>query len=68
MSVLVFHTMVAPHVQQAVRALHEAGQLARFITSVCDEPASVRQRVLTAAGRLCGLDLAREFSRRSVQN
>jgi hypothetical protein len=36
--------MVAPHVQQAARALHEAGQLERFITSVQDDPASLRDR------------------------
>lgn len=68
MSVVVFHSMVAPHVQQAALAIHEAGQLARFITSVCHEPASARQRLLTAAGRLAGLDLAREFARRAVRD
>lgn len=68
MSVVVFHPMVAPHVQQAARAIHEAGQLARFVTSVCDEPASPRQRLLTAAGRLAGLDLAREFKRRAIRD
>jgi glycosyltransferase involved in cell wall biosynthesis len=68
MSVLIFHSMVAPHVQQAARALHEAGQLDRFITSVRDDPTSVRQRLLTAVGRLGGLNLAREFGRRTVRD
>jgi len=68
MSVIIFHPMVAPHVQQAARALHEAGQLDRFITSVYDDPASLRQRFLTAGGRLVGLDLAREFSRRTIRD
>ncbi|MDI1335068.1 MAG: glycosyltransferase family 4 protein [Lacunisphaera sp.] len=68
MSVLIFHSMVAPHVQQAARALQEAGQLDRFITSVRDEPASLRQRLLTALGRLGGLDLSREFGRRTIRD
>ncbi|HVZ65435.1 MAG TPA: glycosyltransferase family 4 protein [Lacunisphaera sp.] len=68
MSVLIFHPMVAPHVQQAARALHDAGQLARFITSVCHEPERFRQRALTLLGRVVGLDLAREFGRRTVRD
>jgi glycosyltransferase involved in cell wall biosynthesis len=68
MSVLIFHPMVAPHVQQAARALHGAGQLARFVTSVRDDPANPRQRLLTAAGRLAGLDLQREFGRRAIRD
>lgn len=68
MSVLIFHPMVAPHVQQAARSLNEAGQLARFITSVRDDPGSPRQRVIMAAGRLLRLDLAREFRRRSIHD
>ena len=68
MSVLIFHTMVAPHVQQAVRALHEAGQLDRFITSVRNDPAGGLQRLLTTGGKLFGLDLAREFKRRSIHD
>jgi len=67
-SVIIFHTMVAPHVQQAARTLHEAGQLERFITSVRDEPESLRQRLFTTAGRCCGLDLAREFGRRAIHD
>lgn len=68
MSVLIFHSMVAPHVQQAARALHEAGQLARFITSVRNDPASLRQRLLTVGGRMLGLDLARELGRRTIRD
>lgn len=68
MSVLIFHPMVAPHVQQAARTLHESGQLARFITSVRNDPSSVSQRALVAAGRLAGLDLEREFGRRTVRD
>lgn len=66
MSVRLFHPMVAPHIQQVARALHEARQLERFVTTICDRPESRTQRLLDAAGRLAGLDLAREFSRRRV--
>ena len=66
MSVIVFHPSVAPHVQQAATALHECGQLARFITSVRDRPRSLGQRFLVGAGRVGGLRLDREFARRTV--
>jgi hypothetical protein len=66
MSVLVFHPSVAPHVQQVARALAERNQLARFVTSVRDQPESIRQKLLVGLGRLAGLKLEREFARRAV--
>lgn len=66
MSVRLFQPMVAPHIQQVARALHEAGQLERYVTTICDRPEARTQRVLAAAGRIAGLDLRREFSRRRV--
>lgn len=66
MSVRIFHPTVAPFVQQAARALHEAGQLDRYVTSLRYAPESFSQRALFAAGRLAGLDLEREFRRRTV--
>lgn len=66
MSVRIFHPMVAPFVQQAARALHEAGQLDRYVTSIRYAPDSLAQRAAFAAGRLVGLDLEREFRRRTV--
>jgi glycosyltransferase involved in cell wall biosynthesis len=66
MSVVIFHPMVAPHVQHAARAIYESGHLDRFVTSVRDDPASLPQKLMTSAGRLFGLKLAREFSRRTV--
>lgn len=66
MSVRIFHPTVAPFVQQAARALHEAGQLARFETALHDEPARWTQRLLVSAGRLVGRDLAAQFRRRAV--
>ncbi|HEY1793408.1 MAG TPA: glycosyltransferase family 4 protein [Opitutaceae bacterium] len=66
MPVVIFHTSVAPPDQQAARSLLEAGQLARFETTVVDDPASLRQRAFTAAGRLARRDLARQFRRRAV--
>lgn len=66
MSVRIFHPMVAPFVQQAARALHEAGQLDRYVTSIRYAPDSFAQRAAFAAGRVVGLDLEREFRRRTV--
>lgn len=66
MSVLLFHTSVATFVQQVARALHEAGRLERFVTTVHDDPASARQRVLCALARLGGQDLSTQFHRRTI--
>lgn len=66
MSTLIFHPSVAPFVQQAARALHEAGRLDRFVTTVHDDPASGRQRLLCALARLAGRDLGSQFRRRAV--
>jgi glycosyltransferase involved in cell wall biosynthesis len=65
-SVLLFHPSAANFVQQVARSLHEAGQLARFVTAVHDEPASLHQRSLTALGRVFGRDLAAQFRRRAI--
>jgi glycosyltransferase involved in cell wall biosynthesis len=65
-SVVIFHTSVAPPDQQAARALYEAGQLERFVTTVRDDPASAVQRVAAAAGSLVGRDLGARFRRRAV--
>ncbi len=66
MSVRIFHPTVAPFVQQAARALHEAGQLARFDTALHDNPARWSQRLFVSAARLVGRDLAAQFRRRAV--
>jgi len=66
MSVRIFHPTVAPFVQQAALALHEAGQLDRFITSIRHDPDSRRQRLAFAGARLFGWDLEREFMRRRI--
>lgn len=66
MSYLVFHPSVAPFVQHAACALHEGGQLDRLVTTVQDEPASGRQRLLCALGRTVGSDLRAQFRRRAV--
>lgn len=66
MSVLLFHPSVAPFVQQAARAIHEAGQLARFETALHDEPCRWSQRLLVGAARLAGRDLAPQFRRRAI--
>ena len=65
-SVVIFHPSVGPPDQQAARALHEAGQLDRFVTTVRDDPSSAVQRLAAAAARLAGRDLAARFRRRAV--
>lgn len=66
MSVRIFHPMVAPFVQQAARALHEAGQLDRFITSIRYDATRRGQRWAVRAARLFRWDLERELRRRTV--
>ncbi len=66
MSVRIFHPSVAPFVQQAARALHEAGQLERFVTGVRYSAASRPQRCAIALARLARFDLGRELRRRTV--
>ncbi len=66
MSLLLFHPSVAPFVQQVARALHETGQLHRFVTSFRDNPASSTQRAVCAISKLAGFDLSRQLARRAV--
>jgi glycosyltransferase involved in cell wall biosynthesis len=66
MSAVLFHTMTAPHVQQAARALHESGLLHRYITAIRDKPEALSQRILCAAARLGGFDLAGQLRKRAV--
>lgn len=66
MSVVVFHPSVAPFVQQAARALHDAGLLQRFFTTVRHDPAALWQRAACAAARLGRYDLQRQLARRAV--
>ena len=66
MSLLLFHPSVAPFVQQVARALHEAGQLDRFITTVRDDPSSFAQTALCRLARLAGRDLRPQFRRRAI--
>ena len=66
MGYVVFHPSVAPHVQSAAQALHEAGMLDHLATGLIDQPEAMRQRLLNAAGRLAGMDVAAEFARRRV--
>lgn len=66
MSVLISHSSVAPFVQQAARALHEAGLLDRFVTTLRENPASPRQRLACRSARLVGFDLAAQLGRRRV--
>ncbi len=61
MTLLLFHPSVAPFVQQVARALHEAGQLDRFITTVRDDPESFAQTALCRLARLAGRDLRPQF-------
>jgi len=66
MSVLIFHPSTAPFVQQAARALHEAGLLDRFYTTLHDDPDSAWQRAACALARIGGRDLRRQLHRRAI--
>ncbi len=66
MSVTIFQSSVAPSIQQAARALNEAGQLDRLVTSVRDDPSSAPQRIAGVVGRLVGRDLSSRFRRRTI--
>ena len=66
MSILISHPSVAPFVQQAARALYEAGALDRFITSLRYDSRSARQRLVCRAARLVRFDLETQLKRRTV--
>lgn len=66
MSVILSHTMTAPFVQQAARALHEAGLLHRYVTGLRDKPDAAAQRAARALGRLIGFDLGAQLRKRAV--
>ncbi len=66
MSLLIAHASVAPFVQQAARALHEAGRLDRFITTLRWDENSPRQRLACRVASLVGFDLATQLRRRRV--
>lgn len=66
MSVLISHSSVAPFVQQAARALHEAGRLDRFVTTLRYAPESRLQGAAVRLARAAGLDLEAQLRRRAV--
>ena len=66
MSVLIFHTSVAPFVQQAARAILEAGKLDRFITTIRYDADSASQRWICGAARAIGYDFESQLKRRAV--
>lgn len=66
MSTIIFHPSVAPFVQQAARALHEAGLLHRFHTTLRYQPEKTWQRAAIKLARLARYDLERQLRRRSV--
>lgn len=66
MTIRVFHPSVAPFVQQAALAFHEAGMLERFITTVAHDPDSRTQRALFRAASACGLSLESRWRRRDL--
>lgn len=66
MPIVLAHASVAPFVQQAARALHEAGELERFVTTLRWSEVSTRQRLTCRAAALVGFDLATQLRRRRV--
>lgn len=63
MSLVLSHATVAPFVQHAARALHEAGLLERFITTLANDERSPWQNLACAAARR---DLRSRLRRRAV--
>lgn len=66
MGILIFHPSVAPFVQQAARALYEAGQLDCLVVAVRDSPDAFAQRTICSLSRLFGRNLEAQFCRRAV--
>jgi glycosyltransferase involved in cell wall biosynthesis len=66
MSVLLVNPMVAPQVQQTARALHEAGLLQRFVTTVRYDPSAWWQRAAIRLGRAAGYDMESNLRRRTL--
>lgn len=66
MSVLLVNPMVAPQVQQTARALHEAGFLHRFITTVHDDSSAKWQSAAKVAFRAIGYDFESQLRRRTL--
>lgn len=66
MSILLSQASVAPFVQQAARALHEAGWLDRFVTTLRYNSHSRRQRLACSAAKIAGFDLERQLRRRTI--
>lgn len=66
MSVIISHTSVAPFVQQAARAILEAGQLDRFITTIRYDPESSSQRRICRVASALGFDLKAQLMRRTI--
>jgi glycosyltransferase involved in cell wall biosynthesis len=64
--VVLAHVNVAPFVQQAARAFHERGMLARMLTTVIDRPNSHWQKLACRITRLARFDLAEQLRRRAV--
>jgi glycosyltransferase involved in cell wall biosynthesis len=58
--------MVAPQVQQTARALFEAGQLHRFVTTIRFDRSSGWQRLAIALGRAAGFDMEAQLRRRTL--
>ncbi len=60
------HMIVAPFVQHAAAALHEAGLLAAFGATLVDHPESGLQEVAKRLAPLVGYDLAGQLQRRRI--
>lgn len=66
MSFVISHPSVAPFVQHAARALHEAHLLLRFYTTLTNNEHSILQRAACAAARLTGRNLRSQLRRRTI--
>jgi glycosyltransferase involved in cell wall biosynthesis len=67
MKIVLASPNVAPHAQQAARALFEAGLLANYCTTFADLPEAGWRQTSAQLASLIGVDLDQEFRRRAVK-
>lgn len=66
MSITLAHPAPTPFAQQAGRALHEAGLLHQFATTIAYRPEHPSTQAISAIGKLIQMDLAKQLGRRSI--
>jgi glycosyltransferase involved in cell wall biosynthesis len=67
MKIALAHPGVGPFVQQAARALLEAGLLASYWTTFADRPEASWRRAVVFVASAFGIDIERELGRRAIE-